>query len=250
MDFTTQFQEIFTVQGMLSILTLIVLEIVLGIDNIIFISIIAAKIPDGRKQRKARFLGLTFALLIRILLLLSISWIIGLNKPLFYIVDFGATGRDIILFVGGVFLLVKTTLEIHNKIEGVEESEANIKATAINAVVFQIVLIDIVFSFDSILTAVGLVSNVEFMILAVIVSIVIMLLFSEAVSAFINKQPTIKMLALAFLLMIGLILILDAAHIHVPKQYIYSAMAFSLMVEAFNIRAKSRQEKKKENSQK
>ena len=231
-------------QGLISILTLTVLEIVLGIDNIIFISIVAGKIPDRKEQKKARFVGLTLALIIRVALLFSITWVIGLKDPLFYIADFGATGRDLILFAGGVFLLIKTTLEIHNKIEGHDESGMNIKKTAINAIIFQIVLIDIVFSFDSILTAVGLVRNVEIMIFAVIAAMIIMLLFSEVVSTFINKHPTIKMLALAFLLMIGLVLILDAAHIHVRKPYIYTAMAFSLLVEGLNLRMRSRRAKK------
>lgn len=244
MDLTQNFQDLFSLESAISMLTLSVLEIVLGIDNIIFIAIIAGKLPDRKDQRKARTLGLSLALIMRIALLFSISWVIGLKDPLFYIGEFGATGRDMILFAGGVFLLFKTTVEIHNKIEGQDEMEVNVKKVVLNAVIMQIVFIDIVFSFDSILTAVGLVNNVLIMIIAVIIAMFIMLAFSEKVSDFINKHPTIKMLALAFLLMIGMILILDAFHFHVPKQYIYVSMAFSLLVEALNIRMRSKRAKR------
>ncbi len=244
MDLTQNFQDLFSVQAAISLLTLTVLEIVLGIDNIIFIAIIAGKLPDRKDQRKARAIGLLLALVMRIALLFSITWVIGLKDPLFYIGEFGATGRDLILFAGGIFLLFKTTVEIHNKIEGEGEQEVSIKKMALSAVIMQIVFIDIVFSFDSILTAVGLVSNVLIMVMAVIVAMLIMLASSEKVSDFINRHPTIKMLALAFLLMIGMILILDAFHIHVPKQYIYVSMAFSLLVEGLNLRMRSRRAKK------
>lgn len=244
MDLAQNFQDLFSVDALISMLTLTVLEIVLGIDNIIFIAIVAGKLPGRKDQRKARAIGLTLALLMRIVLLFSITWVIGLKDPLFYIGGFGATGRDLILFAGGVFLLIKTTMEIHNKIEGRDESGMNIKKVALNAIIMQIVFIDIIFSFDSILTAVGLVQNVLIMILAVIIAMAIMLWFSEAVSDFINKHPTIKMLALAFLLMIGMVLILDAFHYHVPKQYIYVSMAFSLLVEGLNMRMRSRRAKR------
>ena len=243
MDLVQNFQDLFSLNALISMLTLCVLEIVLGIDNIIFIAIVAGKLPDRKDQRKARAVGLTLALIMRIALLFSIVWVISLNEPLFYIGDFGATGRDLILFAGGIFLLVKTTLEIHNKIEGRDE-EIKVKKIAVNAIILQIVFIDIIFSFDSILTAVGLVTNVLIMIGAVIVAMLIMLWFSERVSDFINKHPTIKMLALAFLLMIGMVLIMDACHFHVPKQYIYVAMAFSLLVEGLNMRMRSRRAKK------
>lgn len=244
MDLAQNFQDLFTLEALISLLTLSVLEIVLGIDNIIFIAIIAGKLPDRKDQRKARAIGLSLALIMRIALLFSISWVIGLKDPLFYISDFGATGRDLILFAGGVFLLFKTTVEIHHKIEGEGEQEVSVKKLALNAVVMQIVFIDIVFSFDSILTAVGLVNNVLIMVVAVIIAMLIMLAFSEAVSDFINKHPTIKMLALAFLLMIGMILIMEAFHFHVPKQYIYVSMAFSLLVEGLNMRLRSKRAKK------
>jgi predicted tellurium resistance membrane protein TerC len=244
MDLAQNFQDLFTLESAISLLTLSVLEIVLGIDNIIFIAIIAGKLPDKKDRSKARGIGLSLALLMRIALLFSISWVIGMKDPLFFVGDFGATGRDLILFAGGVFLLFKTTVEIHAKIEGEGEQEVNIKKIALNSVIMQIVFIDIVFSFDSILTAVGLVSNVLIMVLAVIIAMVIMLVFSERVSEFINKHPTIKMLALAFLLMIGMILILDAFHFHVPKQYVYVSMAFSLLVEGLNMRMRSKRAQK------
>lgn len=246
MDLAGNFQDLFSVASLISLLTLSALEIVLGIDNIIFISIVAGKLPDKAQQRKARTIGLMLALIMRVALLFSITWVIGLKEPLFYINEFGATGRDLILFAGGIFLLIKTTLEIHNKVEGVEEEVGvEAKRNALNAVITQIVLIDIVFSFDSILTAIGLVSNILVMIIAVIIAMVIMLIFAEKVSDFINRNPTIKILALAFLLMIGMVLILDAFHVHVPKEYVYVSMAFSLLVEGLNMRMRKKSEKRK-----
>jgi len=244
MDLAQNFQDLFSVHAVISILTLTVLEIVLGIDNIIFIAIVAGKLPDRKDQRKARAAGLSLALIMRIALLFSITWVMGLKDALFHISDFGVTGRDLILFSGGIFLLIKTGIEIHNKIEGRDESGMNIKKVAVSAITMQIVFIDIIFSFDSILTAVGLVTNVLIMIGAVIIAMIIMLWFSEIVSDFINKHPTIKMLALAFLLMIGIVLILDSFHIHVPKQYIYVSMLFSLMVEGLNMRMRSKRAKR------
>ena len=243
MHLTQDFQELFSIASLVSLLTLSVLEIVLGIDNIIFISIIADKLPKA-KQGKARTVGLMLALVMRILLLFSISWIVGLKTALFSVGDFGVTGRDIILFSGGVFLLYKTTIELHNKVQGYDESEIKIKKISFKAIVIQIVLIDIVFSFDSILTAVGLVTNLVIMIMAVIIAMIIMIIFSERVSSFINENPTIKVLALSFLLMIGLVLILDSFHQHVDKAFIYSAIAFSLFVEALNIRMRKKSNKK------
>jgi predicted tellurium resistance membrane protein TerC len=235
MHLAQDFQQLFTVASLISMLTLTLLEIVLGIDNIIFISIVAGKLPK-KDQPKARATGLMLALIMRIGLLFSISWIVGLKEPLLTAYGFEATGRDIILFCGGVFLLVKTTSEIYSKMEGVEENEIKVKRVSLNAIVLQIVFIDIIFSFDSILTAVGLVTNLLVMILAVIFAMMIMLSFSGKVSDFIDKYPSIKMLALAFLLMIGMLLILDACHIVVPKQFVYFSMAFSLFVEFLNIK--------------
>lgn len=243
MHLAQDFNELFSVASLISLLTLSVLEIVLGIDNIIFISIIAGKLPRAR-QGKARAIGLMMALVMRVALLFSISWIVGLKEALFNIGDFAVTGRDLILFAGGVFLLYKTTMELHNKIQGYDDEEMKVKRVSFNAIVLQIVLIDIVFSFDSILTAVGLVTNLLIMILAVIIAMIIMIIFSGRVSDFINDNPTIKVLALAFLLMIGAVLILEAFHEHVDKKFIYISIAFSLFVEFMNIRMRRKQEKR------
>ncbi len=244
MHLAQDFNELFSIASLISLLTLSVLEIVLGIDNIIFISIIAGKLPR-EKQGKARAIGLMLALIMRVALLFSISWIVGLKKAMFYIGDFGVTGRDMILFAGGVFLLYKTTMELHNKIQGYDDEEMNVNKTSFNAIVLQIVLIDIVFSFDSILTAVGLVTNLLIMILAVIIAMIIMIIFSGKVSDFINNNPTIKVLALAFLLMIGAVLILEAFHEHIDKKFIYISIAFSLFVEFMNIRMRRKEEMRK-----
>ena len=243
MHLAQDFDQLFSVASLISLLTLSVLEIVLGIDNIIFISIIAGKLPR-EKQGKARAIGLVLALIMRVALLFSISWIVGLKQALFHVGDFGVTGRDLILFAGGVFLLYKTTLELHNKVMGYDDDQMNLKRISFNAIVLQIVLIDIVFSFDSILTAVGLVSNLLIMILAVIIAMIIMIIFSGKVSDFINNNPTIKVLALAFLLMIGAVLILEAFHEHVDKKFIYISIGFSLFVEFMNIRMRRKQEKR------
>ncbi len=247
MHLAQDFHELFSVASLISLLTLSVLEIVLGIDNIIFISIIASKLPS-HKQGRARAIGLMLALIMRVILLFSISFIVTMKQAIFNIGDFGVTGRDIILFAGGVFLLYKTTIELHNKVQGYDDQQMNVKKTTFNAIVLQIVLIDIVFSFDSILTEVGLVTNLLIMILAVIIAMVIMIAFSGKVSNFINKNPTIKVLALAFLLMIGVILVLEAFHQHVDKTVIYISMAFSLLVESLNITMRKKQKKRDTNN--
>ena len=244
MHLAQDFNELFSIASLISLLTLSVLEIVLGIDNIIFISIIAGKLPK-QNQAKARSIGLMLALIMRVALLFSISWIAGLKEPLFMIMNFGVTGRDMILFAGGVFLLYKTTVELHNKVQGYDDDAMNIKRISFNAIVLQIVLIDIVFSFDSILTAVGLVSNLIIMVLAVIIAMIIMILFSGKVADFINDNPTIKILALAFLLMIGVVLILESFHEHVDKKFIYICISFSLFVEMINIRMRRKSEKRR-----
>ncbi len=243
MHLAQDFHELFTISSFISLLTLSVLEIVLGIDNIIFISIIAGKLPK-RKQGRARTVGLMMALVMRVLLLGSINIIAGLTGALFTIAEFGVTGRDLILFAGGVFLLYKTTVELHNKIQGYNEEGMNVKKVSFNAIVFQIVMIDIVFSFDSILTAVGLVSNLLIMIVAVIIAMIIMILFSGKVSDFINTNPTIKILALSFLLMIGVVLVLESFHEHVDKKIIYISIAFSFFVELLNIRMRKKETKR------
>jgi predicted tellurium resistance membrane protein TerC len=244
MHLAQDFHELFTLSSLISLLTLSVLEIVLGIDNIIFISIIAGKLPR-LEQGKARTIGLLLALIMRVALLFSISWIVGLKDSLFFIGDFGVTGRDLILFSGGIFLLYKTTMELHNKIQGYDDEQMNVKKVSFNAIVMQIVLIDIVFSFDSILTAVGLVTNLLIMIAAVIVAMIIMILFSGKVSDFINDNPTIKVLALSFLLMIGVVLVLESFHEHVDKKFIYISIAFSFFVELMNIRMRRKEEKRR-----
>ncbi len=247
MHLAQDFQELFSVASLISLLTLSVLEIVLGIDNIIFISIVSGKLPRAT-QGRARTIGLMLALIMRVILLFCITWIAGLKDPLFLIVNFGVTGRDIILFAGGVFLLYKTTIELRNKIEGFDETEMKVKKISFNAIVLQIVLIDIIFSFDSILTAVSLVSNLLIMILAVIIAMIIMISFSGRVSDFINDNPTIKILALSFLLMIGGILILDSFHQEINKQFVYVAIAFSLFVEMMNITMRKKEAKRNKNN--
>lgn len=242
------FEVLFSIDGLVSLLTLMILEVVLGIDNVIFISIIADKLP-GEQQKKARQLGLMLAMLMRIALLFAISWLVGLTKPLFSVGDFHATARDIILFAGGLFLIAKSTTELHGKVAGLPEHEeepllTNKKTTLKNAII-QIILLDLVFSFDSILTAVGLVDHVSIMVIAVVFSIAVMLAFAGAISTFINKNPTVKVLALSFLIMIGTLLIADAFHFHVPKGYVYSSLAFSLFVEFLNMKMRKRAEAKR-----
>jgi len=233
-----------TPEALISIVTLTFMEIVLGIDNIIFISIVAGRLPE-EKQAKTRTIGLALALIFRILLLLSITWIIGLTKPIFSFTQYHITARDLILFVGGLFLIAKSTTEIHSKIEGHDEAQRKAgKSESMLSVLIQIILLDMIFSIDSILTAVGLVKEVEIMIIAVIISIGIMMLASGPVSRFVNNRPTIKILALAFLILIGFMLVLeglpDQLAIHVPKGYIYFAIFFSLAVEMLNLRMRKK----------
>ena len=224
-------------QAWIGLFTLTALEIVLGIDNIIFISILAGKLPTD-KQKPARRLGLGLAMITRILLLLSISWIMGLTEPLFAVLGREISGRDIILIVGGIFLIAKSTHEIHEKLEGEEHESSRKSFSSFNAVLVQIMLLDIVFSLDSVITAVGMIKEVAIMITAIIIAVIIMMWFAEPISSFVNKHPTIKMLALAFLLMIGLLLIADGLGQHIPKGYAYFAMGFSVFVEMLNLRAK------------
>ncbi|PWJ39205.1 TerC family protein [Sediminitomix flava] len=220
-----------------ALLTLTFLEIVLGIDNIIFISIVTNKLPK-EQQPKARNIGLLLALVFRVGLLLGLSHIIGMTKPLFTVLEFEVSGRDLVLFIGGLFLIYKSTSEIHHKIEGEEHTEesSNGKKHSFNSIITQIVLLDIVFSFDSILTAIGLTEHVLIMITAVIISLFIMMAFSGKIADFINAHPSLQILALSFLILIGFMLVLDAFHNHVPKGYIYFAVAFSLGVEFLNMR--------------
>jgi predicted tellurium resistance membrane protein TerC len=224
----------------IALLTLTVLEIVLGIDNIIFISILAAKLPAGQQQR-ARITGLGLAAGMRVLLLLSLSWVIGLTAPLFEIIGNEISGRDLILLLGGLFLIGKATFEIHEKLEGEEGHTGSAAGTAtFGAIIVQIVLLDAVFSLDSVITAVGMVDEVPVMIAAVVIAIGVMMVSAETISNFVNRHPTVKMLALSFLLLIGMALVAEGWELHIPKGYIYFAMGFSVFVELLNLRLRGR----------
>jgi predicted tellurium resistance membrane protein TerC len=215
--------------------TLVALELVLGVDNVIFISILASKLPSAQSGQ-ARSTGLALAVLSRVLLLFSLSWIIGLVEPLFSIAGFAISGRDIILILGGLFLMAKSTREIHQKLEG-EEGHASVRVgPSFTSVIVQILLLDIVFSLDSVITAVGMVDELSIMIAAVIVAAGVMIISAGPISKFVDRHPTIKMLALSFLLLIGFTLIVEGLHQHIPKGYIYFAMAFSVFVEMLNLR--------------
>ena len=228
-------------QSWIGLLTLVALEVVLGIDNVVFISILAGKLPSSQQVR-ARQAGISLAVISRVLLLLSISWVIGLTRPLFTVFDHGFSGRDLILILGGLFLLGKATHEIHAKLEGAEEGGVQRTASSFVAVVVQIMLLDIVFSLDSVITAVGLSDEIVVMVIAVIVAAGVMLVFAGAISGFVNRHPTLKMLALSFLLLIGFTLVADGFGQHIPKGYIYAAMGFSLFVEFLNLRVRRRSE--------
>ncbi|KKX50569.1 TerC family protein [Sphingobacterium sp. IITKGP-BTPF85] len=237
----------------ISLLTLTVLEVVLGIDNIVFISILSGKLP-AEQQKKARQLGLMLALVTRVLLLFSIKWIMSLTEPFINLATtFGIdnpdwsrylelSGRDLILFIGGLFLIYKSTTEIHHKMDGhIEEHKVNKKGVTFLSTIFQILILDIVFSLDSVITAVGMVDQIGVMVAAVIIAVVIMLLSSEQISKFVNNYPSVKMLALSFLLLIGVSLTAEAFDQHIPKGYIYFAMAFSVLVEFLNIKSEKKQ---------
>jgi predicted tellurium resistance membrane protein TerC len=223
----------------ISLLTLTLLEIVLGIDNIIFISIITDRLPK-ESQKRTRTIGLLLALVMRIILLSFITHIIQLKEPLFTITKFEVSVRDVILFLGGTFLLAKSVSEIHTKVEGSHELEVSKKKQSFAQVILQILLLDIVFSFDSILTAVGLSNQLAIMITAVVISMIVMIYFVEIISRFINKHPTLQVLALSFLILIGFMLILDGFHFEIPKGYIYFALFFSVMVEMINMKLRKK----------
>ncbi len=218
-----------------ALLTLTVLEIVLGIDNVIFISILAGKLPEGQRDR-ARIVGLSLAMIMRIALLFSISWVIGLTEPFFSVFNRDISGRDLILFGGGLFLLYKATTEIHEKLEGEEEHAGGRAVASFTAIIIQILLLDIVFSLDSVITAVGMADDLGVMVAAVVIAVLVMLVASGPISAFVQRHPTVKILALSFLLLIGMSLIAEGFHQHIPKGYIYAAMAFSVFVEMLNLR--------------
>lgn len=250
MEFLTQ------PEAWISLVTLTVLEIVLGIDNIIFISILSGKLP-ANQQDKGRKLGLFLAMFTRILLLLSLTWIMSLTKPIFNLARIiGATdkdwveklaisGHDLILILGGLFLIYKSTAEIHEKIEGGDDDEANVKPHSFWVTIVEIVLLDIVFSLDSVITAVGIGSHLEVMIAAVVISVGIMIWASGPVANFVNSHPTVKMLALSFLLLIGFSLLAEGFDQHIPKGYLYFAMGFSILVELLNLKLKSKSKSKK-----
>ncbi len=228
-----------TPEAWIALLTLTALEIVLGIDNIIFISILVGKLPQFQRNR-ARVLGLALAMLTRIGLLLSIVWVMRLNASLFTVFSQEISGRDLILIVGGLFLIWKSTLEIHDSLEGAQEREAGKARAGFAATLIQIAVLDIVFSLDSVITAVGLVNEVAVMIVAVVLAVIVMMFSSGTIGAFVDRHPTIKMLALSFLVLIGVTLIAEGLDLHVPKGYIYFAMAFSVMVEMLNMRLRKK----------
>ncbi len=229
--------ELFTAENGLALLTLTAMEIVLGIDNIVFISILTGKLPPEQRARGRR-LGLGAAMLMRIALLLSLSWVMGLTAVLFNALGHDVTGRDLVLLVGGLFLIGKATFEIHERIEGHEfgGSATLAKRVSFGAIVAQIMVLDIVFSLDSVITAVGMAQSLAVMVVAVMLAVGVMLVFAGRVSAFVEDNPTVKMLALSFLLLIGVMLVADGFGQHIPKGYIYFAMAFSLLVELLNLR--------------
>lgn len=226
---------------LIAFLTLTVLEIVLGIDNIIFISIVSGKLPED-VQPKARLVGLSLAMIMRVLLLLSLAWIMRLTTPLFEIFSQEISGRDLILIIGGLFLIGKSTFEIHDKLEGEEGSKSVKVFPSFSSVIIQIILLDLVFSLDSVITAIGMVDKVGVMISAVVVAVIFMMIFATPISNFVHKHPTIKILALSFLILIGLSLVTEGFEQHIPKGYIYFAMAFSVFVEMINIKVRGRKE--------
>ena len=230
-------------EAWIALLTLTILEIVLGIDNIIFISILSSKLPESQ-QGKARQIGLLAALGTRVLLLLSISWVVQLTEPLFSVLHFDLSGRDLILLGGGLFLLAKATHEIHVNLEGhgAEEHEESPKKVSFSSVIVQIALLDVVFSLDSVITAVGMADHLAVMILAVVIAIGIMLFAATPLSEFVNRHPTVKILALSFLLLIGFSLLVEGLHQHISKGYIYFAMGFSVFVEMLNLRMRTKKE--------
>lgn len=238
-------EQLFSAENLVALLTLTSLEVVLGIDNVVFIAILAAKLPK-HQQGKARQLGLGLAMVMRIGLLLAIGWVMGLTRPLFGVPKFwlgqldeyhAVNGRDLILLLGGLFLLAKATWEIHDKLEGEDHhSGSTVRAASFAAVIVQILLLDIVFSIDSVITAVGMAKAIWVMIVAVVFAVGVMVAFAGRISAFVERHPTMKMLALSFLILIGVALVAEGLHFHIPKGYIYFAMAFSLLVELLNMR--------------
>lgn len=226
-------------QAWMALVTLTLLEIVLGIDNIIFVSILTSKLPL-HQQPRARTLGLGFAMITRLMLLFSLVWLTRLTAPLFTMMEMEISVRDLVLIIGGAFLIAKSTMELHSSLEGPEEQQASASAHGFSLIIVQIAIIDIVFSLDSVITAVGMAQHIEVMAIAIVIAVVFMMVFAGAVSRFIDTHPTLKVLALSFLLMVGLALIADGLDFHIPKGYIYVSMAFSIFVESLNIRLRRR----------
>ena len=227
-----------------ALVTLTALEIVLGIDNLVFIAVLTARL-DARRARRARAIGLALAFIFRVLLLSSLSWIMAMTRPVLTVSEFAFSWRDIILMAGGLFLIAKATQDIHGEVEGKEEQASAAQQKALPAVILQLAVIDLVFSIDSIVTAVGLADHLEIMIAAVVISMIVMFVAAESVGRFIEAHPTTKMLALAFLLLIGAALLADGFHFHIPRGYIYSAMAFAAAVETFNVLARRNRQRRK-----
>ncbi len=233
------FEWIYSPEAWIALGTLTALEIVLGIDNIIFISILVSRLPQHQRELGRR-VGISLAMLTRLGLLFSIAWVMGLKETWFTLLGQEISGRDVILIVGGLFLLFKSTHEIHNSLEGIEESTKTPVVAGLGSVLVQIAVLDIVFSLDSVITAVGLVEHVSIMAIAIIVAVVIMLMAAKSIGDFVDRHPTIKMLALSFLILVGVTLIVEGFDVHVPKGYIYFAMAFSVTVEMLNIRMRKK----------
>jgi len=233
------FEWITSPEAWIALGTLTALEIVLGIDNIIFISILVGRLPEHQREIGRRF-GISLAMLTRLALLFSIAWVMGLKETWFSVLGQDISGRDVILITGGLFLLFKSTHEIHNSLEGVEEETTVPKVAGLASVLVQIAILDIVFSLDSVITAVGLVDHVSIMAIAIIIAVVIMLMAAKSIGDFVDRHPTIKMLALSFLILVGVTLIVEGFDVHVPKGYIYFAMAFSVSVEMLNIRMRKK----------
>lgn len=234
---------IFNPEIWIALLTLTALEIVLGIDNIIFITVLAGRLPENERNR-GRIIGLAMAMITRVLLLLSLTWIMGLTKPFFQLLSYEISGRDIILLIGGLFLLAKSTHEIHASLEGEEERVESSKSVSFMGVITQIAILDIVFSLDSVITAVGMVDQIPVMIAAIIIAIIVMMVSAQSIGDFVESHPTIKMLALSFLILVGVSLVGEGLDFHIPKGYIYFAMAFSVGVEMLNIKMRSKRKTK------
>ena len=226
----------------MALLTLTVLEIVLGIDNLVFLAIVSGRLPE-HQQNRARRIGLSAALLLRVGLLTTLSWITQATKPIFTVAEFAVSWRDVVLGVGGLYLIYKGVMEIHEAVEGAGDHTPKPPAS-FASVITQIMILDLVFSLDSIITAVGMTTNLPVMIIAIVIAILIMMFAAGAVSGFINKHPTVKMLALAFLILVGTALVADAAHFHIPREYLYFAIAFSIGVESLNLWMRTRQERR------